>query len=203
MKGQSTSICVQCGELIRPDGACEQKTICKNCEAQQHYQRFGEEVLRLIRENKEACIQLTFAQLKRTPHQHMMNRLGKCRNPNAELMVIHFYGFSLVLTYDVPSVPVHNYLISNSFCGTSMTEFKKSRLLGYALEEQRGYFQIKGATGEALHLWKQPYKIEAKTDRVSDYRKEWRGGVLDYEGNQWGDTESFYIIGSLHRQTCL
>lgn len=46
-----------------------------------------------------------------------------------------------------------------------------------------------------LKLWKRPVHVGAHTRFDEDYRKEYYQGDLVYEGNEYGDTTSFYIIG--------
>jgi len=55
------------------------------------------------------------------------------------------------------------------------------------------------SNGKNLKLWETPYILEAQTDYDKDYRKEWKNGYLEYEGNEYGDTSEFYIIGCLEK----
>ena len=40
-------------------------------------------------------------------------------------------------------------------------------------------------------------RLYAQTEYDRDYRKEWINGVLEYEGNEYGDTSTFYFVGQL------
>ena len=59
------------------------------------------------------------------------------------------------------------------------------------------YAPVQLTNGMVLRVWDNPYIIEAATDYDKDFRKEWIDGFLEYEGNEYGDTSDFYIIGCL------
>ena len=42
-----------------------------------------------------------------------------------------------------------------------------------------------------------PGHIRAQTYADMDYRKEWYAGECYYEGNNYGDTSNFYMIGRI------
>lgn len=56
---------------------------------------------------------------------------------------------------------------------------------------------IKTESGEIIKLFASPYRLRAQTVYDTDYRKEWVNGYLVYDGNNFGDTTSYYIIGYL------
>ncbi len=102
--------------------------------------------------------------------------------------------------------------IRNQFCGkfsfadrrVTFTNFKKLGF-GYWVERclNEPYKEITLSNGHTLKLWNTPFILEATTDYDKDFRKEWIDGCLDYQGNEYGDTSTFYIIGSIDRKDCL
>lgn len=59
------------------------------------------------------------------------------------------------------------------------------------------FTKIQLSNGETLKLWKTPYLLYAVTNYDKDFRKEWCDGYISYEGNEYGDTSTFYIIGCI------
>lgn len=46
-----------------------------------------------------------------------------------------------------------------------------------------------------FNIWESPYQLRAQTVTDMDYGDRWEGLDLIHEGNKYGDTSSFYIIG--------
>lgn len=80
----------------------------------------------------------------------------------------------------------------------TFTELKKQGLLFWRSKcSCEDFSKITLSNGESLKLWKTPYLLHAVTDYDKDFRKEWVDGFLEYEGNEYGDTSTFYIIGCI------
>lgn len=80
----------------------------------------------------------------------------------------------------------------------TFTELKKQGLLFWRSKCACEVFsKITLSNGESLKLWKTPYLLHAVTNYDKDFRKEWVDGFLEYEGNEYGDTSTFYIIGCI------
>lgn len=78
----------------------------------------------------------------------------------------------------------------------TFTELKKQGALSWRLKcYDEDFSKIELSNGESLKLWKRPYLLHAVTNYDKDFRKEWVDGFLEYEGNEYGDTSTFYIIG--------
>lgn len=56
---------------------------------------------------------------------------------------------------------------------------------------------IKLKNGKKIYLYTKPVELCGQTYDDMDYRKEWYNGELEYEGNNYGDTSTFYFIGEL------
>ena len=63
--------------------------------------------------------------------------------------------------------------------------------------EQKKYYDVRISSGKYLNIWEKAVQIRAMTYYDQDYRKEWHGDWLSYEGNNFGDTSDFYIIGTV------
>lgn len=81
----------------------------------------------------------------------------------------------------------------------TMTEYKKSIDNYYVgqIKEEDAVKKYEWPTGETFLLQRFPSVLRAATDSDKDFRKEYRNGMLMYEGNNYGDTSNFYIIGTL------
>lgn len=51
--------------------------------------------------------------------------------------------------------------------------------------------------GQHVVVWNVPFRVRAQTVFDMDYRKEWNGDEIVYEGNNYSDTTAFYIIGNV------
>ena len=81
-----------------------------------------------------------------------------------------------------------------------MTEFKRKKGFSFISElkqlDNDALLKIDKGKFE-LCIWKEPILIRAQTYEDMDFRKEWSGGYLVYDGNNFGDTSKFYMIGSV------
>ena len=84
--------------------------------------------------------------------------------------------------------------------GITFTGLKKSRAWEWKdIEKSRLGSPLQIDESRSLQLWERPYNLYAVTEYDKDFRKEWKDGFLEYEGNNYGDTSEFYIIGSVQR----
>lgn len=80
----------------------------------------------------------------------------------------------------------------------SFTDLKTSKKMLWANHCYNEPFEpMVLSNGKTLKLWKTPYVLKASTEYDKDFRKEWQNGELVYEGNNWGDTSTFCIIGCI------
>lgn len=103
------------------------------------------------------------------------------------------YGYNLVVLHGLPS-----QFISFTKGSCTMTEFTKSNIFIWdKVNTERSKERIELTNGEVLCLWDNPYNLRAMTVSDMDYRKEYVYGELKYEGNNYGDTSDFLIVGSI------
>lgn len=136
-----------------------------------------------------------------------------CQDPFDVLYVRFFnkkYWLALdlviIFEYDIPK-PVIQSISSDYYSKAperdapnriTFTTFKKDKIGHWlSIDEERRAADIQISKDHILHLWNRPFVLEASTDYDKDFRKEWRDGYLEYEGNEYGDTSDFYIIGSV------
>ena len=111
---------------------------------------------------------------------------------------IHVLGVLVVL--HISEKKMEQYFSENVLVGreTTFTQLKVQRK---SIWVSRCYAEpnekILLSNGKALKLWERPYILKATTDYDKDFRKEWQDGELVYEGNNWGDSSTFYIVGCL------
>ena len=115
-----------------------------------------------------------------------------------DMFGLYTYGRILMIASEdylseskIPSRPIR--------CKVTMTNFKRknylSSLFGYYIED--GIISLEN--GFDLHLFEERLQLNAMTEYDRDYRKEWSGGELVYEGNNYGDTSAFYVLGIIRR----
>lgn len=199
----NTIICRSCGTRAINNRPLVPKRIieglCETCEMRIHYERATVKLVSEVMDSKSSSINLPYRQLKNESHYEIINRLAKCRKPYASAILIEFSMTTLVMVHEKQIDFVEKYLRRNYLESYSMTEFKTKRPYQWEkFDKESGSKCFTIHEKNTFHLWDNPLQIRAVTDRVSDYRKEWRFGVLEYEGNNFGDHEMFYIIGSIH-----
>ena len=78
------------------------------------------------------------------------------------------------------------------------TEFKRIGLIeSKSLMSDSEDMIVELNNGQKVCLYTKPVRLYAQTEYDRDYRKEWINGVLEYEGNEYGDTSTFYFVGQL------
>ncbi len=87
----------------------------------------------------------------------------------------------------------------DGICGeTRMTDLKKKYVFYDVLNCLKNFdsnFTALTSAEKLLHISSKPYLLNAMTDYDRDYGNIYHGEDLVKEGNQYGDTSEFYIIG--------
>ncbi len=120
---------------------------------------------------------------------NLASKIGKRYYKAGQLVMVYF-------PWDVRNL-YHKY---SDFAGRSFifSNFKKSGIYYWLKKcEDEPCSKILLSNGSTLKLWDIPFIIEAATNYDKDFRKEWKDGYLEYEGNEYGDTSTFYIIGCI------
>lgn len=116
----------------------------------------------------------------------------------------YYEKIELVIIYQIPREEMSALFSTKTPKGKNemtFTEFKKNKVSFWQdMDDVRGVCELPLDNGRALRLWNRPFFLKAVTDFDKDFRKEWRNGDLEYEGNNYGDTSEFYIIGSVIRR---
>jgi hypothetical protein len=212
-KNDNTIICSKCGIIAIEKRLTDNRQIpglCENCETKQLYCDYilGKKL------DSTKLFELTFSQLQVMNTVNLMSRLrhsygdapDDLNNAPFDTLIVRMrtfyrrrildYGFSLVIVYNLPS---RFYNLVNYSC--TMTEFKKSKIsLWNTINKERGQEQTLWSNGSTFHRWNHPYNLRAQTISDMDYRKEFNHGELVYEGNNYGDTSNFYIVGSISNE---
>ena len=137
----------------------------------------------------------------------------KCPDP-FDVLYVRFFEkkywllLELVVVYEIDRSLVQE--LENEFYAQSkgpsepnritFSNFKKSKMGKWlSVDDERKQDCIPLGGNQILNVWKRPFILEASTDYDKDFRKEWRNGELEYEGNNYGDTSDFFIIGSVEK----
>ena len=211
-KNDNTLKCDVCGGLAIKERRSPKRIIdglCEDCETKQLYYNHISD----LKLESAVIHSIGFAQVKIMKTTNLMSRLHPYHktsqksdddSPFDALLIdmwqiyrrrILSYGFYLVIVYGIPS---RCYSLSKDSC--TMTELTKSRVsLWDSINKERSKESITWSDGRVFNLWDCPYNLRAMTNYDMDYRKEFVYGELRYEGNNYGDTSDFYIIGSIKK----
>lgn len=78
------------------------------------------------------------------------------------------------------------------------TEFKQvGRIDKNFIKIGKRQRKCKLKNGKLMVIYDQPIMLFGQTYDDMDYRKEWHYGLLEYEGNNYGDTSTFYFVGEI------
>jgi hypothetical protein len=211
-KEANTIICSRCGQLAVDKRLINRRQIaglCESCEAKHLYCDY----IRGKNLEHAPAFKLTFRHLQNMKTVRLMGRLRHSygdapSNPDNkpfDVLAIHMstlyrrrildYGFSLVVVFDFPS---HFCSLVEGSC--TMTQFKKTWISHWhTMNTERSQESVLWSEGRMFHRWSRPYNLRAQTISDMDYRKEFNQGDLVYEGNNYGDTSNFYIVGSISK----
>ena len=92
--------------------------------------------------------------------------------------------------HDIPKVPVSGSITATEY---------KSGIIGWITLGNQPCTEILVVlkNDQKVRLFVKPYGFKAQTYFDIDYRKEWHNGEMVYEGNNYGDTSIFYIVGEI------
>ncbi|MCD7821972.1 MAG: hypothetical protein LUG64_07175 [Clostridiales bacterium] len=185
----NTIKCKKCGKIAIK----KQSELCSHCESLERYfessKLYKEFVVTKMESDchKETLSWYRFINARTIP---IMTRI---RKKDAVLLLDLDSGdkSKLIIVYDLP-----NGCGCLAKGGCTATKFKqKFRYEIQEMDRERAGETIQLTNGTNLHIWENPYHLYAVTDYDMDYRKEWYNGFLEYEGNNYGDTSDFYIVG--------
>ena len=162
---------------------------------------FFESYLRYLRGLKLAYKPSEFMygfQLKKIKTTPLMSRLNHtCSNElqYIDTLIINKGEVYLVIIH---KLPYEFSSIADQVGSWTMTELKNSYSYTFKhMNDERGGRKIHWDENTWLNVWAIPLHVRAVTNGDKDFRKEYEWGELVYEGNQYGDTSDFYIIGTL------
>lgn len=101
----------------------------------------------------------------------------------------------LVVMYILPK---HFRKIINGAC--TLTKFKQDAYLALFDDKYPVEFVKEISADENLNVWKNPYGLEAHTEANENYGSRWEGGELVEEGDYFGETSTFFIIGYISKR---
>jgi hypothetical protein len=146
---------------------------------------------------------LSFGTLKRMNSRQLMSRLrhsygsnptDSCHLPIDALFIDNFCEEFIVI-YKMP----HEFVDLPKY-GCTLTALKKTSITflryGGKCVEARN---IPLSEKSSLVLWERPFCLHAQTVSDMNYGDRWEGRDLVYEGNKYGDTSRFYIIGYIDK----
>ena len=147
---------------------------------------------------KRSSMYVNGHQLKHLQTTPLMSRLNHTRDDedlSIDVLILEICWVDVVIIHKLP-YEFRAYL--NDSVSWTMTELKQSNVLTFRnIDKERSVRKVDWDDKTFLNVWSAPLHLRAVTYGDKDFRKEYEGGYLVYEGNQYGDTSDFYIIGSL------
>lgn len=137
--------------------------------------------------------------------RHPINMTGYDADNYCDVLYVNIYdkkygiGDRLIILHDIPSNLVAG-LGEDTFDKENImtfTEFKSAGMGKWFVKcDKEPAKELILSNGRKINVWRKPVILHAVTDYDKDFRKIWRNGELIYEGNNYGDYSTFYIIGS-------
>lgn len=193
--------CEECGSLVRYFNRVE--GLCSRC---WHARFYVDDVVSFFEQDLEV-VQYSFSQIKEMRHEDLMGNLRVGERWISRTEKVPFDVLQIVLT----EWPLRICLIVNEHISShaeearigscTMTEFKKNYALFWRINRQKHNEIIRSIPlddNKELKIYKYPIYLRAMTSLDKDYRKEWHNDVLVYEGNNFGDTSDFYVVGEIN-----
>lgn len=154
--------------------------------------------LELSNKPSEFVYEFQLKKMRTTPLMSRLNHTCKDGEYRIESLIINIGRVNIVVIHGLP----YKYgFISNQGGSWTMTELKQDGYLAFDnIDKDRTIRKTHWDENTWLKIWSIPLHLRAVTNGDKDFRKEFEGGYLVYEGNQYGDTSDFYIIGSLEKK---
>jgi hypothetical protein len=191
-------ICEICSKQIEEEGR-ENPHICYDCETLQLYMKHiaSLDILQM------PCKTVSSVTLKRMNTRQLMSRLRHSYGDSPknvdqipfDVLYLDDFFEEYVVLYSMPSrfANLPKY-------GCTLTKLKQKGLafLRYSGTCKEGSI-LKLDDGVEFHVWERPYLLRAQTVSDMNYGDRWEGSTLVEEGNKYGDTSRFYIIGYIDK----
>lgn len=133
----------------------------------------------------------TIKLMSRLRHSYGDAPKDKTKEP-IDILLIETYHGALVVCYDAPQNSKYLY-----HYGCTLTTLKKEGPIhlfsGNTCVIKREL--PVPSLGKTFYVWERPYRLDAQTISDMDYGDRWEGQALVYEGNKYGDTSAFIILG--------
>ena len=186
--------CTKCGKEFILQKTNLKEQFCSSCSRTLKYHRY----LDSLDISKYKCESITLNELKKMRTRLLMSRLKHCMfsfpehfNHNVEhfdCLIIKDYDTDYLVIYNLP-----DEFKGISRAGYTMTELKKE---GWSILLEINKSPIYySAFNDKISFLDVPIDIYAQTFDDMNYGNIWHGDDLVEEGNQYGDTSTFYLIG--------
>lgn len=214
-----STTCENCGKpiLVKPQIKMVKMintARCWDCDKKLSYEDYVSKILKDL--NSPSIKKMSLTDFNKTPHTELMNNLSHCPqtqpafiyNENLgvcepapkkdvtkyflDAVLVDAGPFSLVLVYPNHDKPEYVHIWERAEGSAIMSDVKKQMKLHdwQKIVSEREYTEIPVNNHLVFRSWAKPFVVHAMTDNVRHYGKN---------RDQFGDTESFYIIGTLHQ----
>lgn len=190
--------CADCGDETVGRGETY-LDLCHECETEKMYRDYVS-TLDII---SPECETIFFPTIKRIQTRPLMSRLrhsygdapdDESKKP-IDVLFLDNFTEEYVVIYNLPdrfrNLPKY---------GCTFTKLKEKGLSflrhGKTCKE---FTTITLSPSYTFHIWERPYCLHAQTISDMNYGDRWEGRDLVWEGNKYGDTTKFFIIGYLDK----
>lgn len=200
-------ICSKCGnQYYRHAVKDPQKGLCYSCRAEETRKQAEKEYLEFWGSYDSTALKVCrysvydLQNIKLVPFMSQFHSSQKkAKLPYYDALILHTVIGDLFIVHSghynnkiqFPTYGIKEYI---------MSDIKKNsfRALFHIDDEKPDSgVTFKLSDNQLVNVWKRPFKIRAQTVYDKDYRTEWNGDEIVYQGNYFSDTSNFYVIGNL------
>lgn len=178
--------------------------VCRRCKGILHYQHYIDK----MDFSRLSILSMSFEDFKHSRTMRLMSRLrhsydgiytSKKDTESFDILLLSLKEKQFVIYYDKT-----NELDRLSEYECTLTELKKNNG-SYLLDDDtcKIYRKIQRRDvfdGRMFYVFSKPYTLKAQTVSDTDYGNEYHGDELVFEGNLYGDTSAFSVLGFLAKE---
>ena len=152
-----------------------------------------------FRQFREMRTRTIMSRLRHSYDKFVLDDL-KAEHQSIDVLYLTAFGAKFVIIYDLP---LDFQYLNKASC--TLTDLKKTGLYFlYSGDTCRISKEVSIDIDEFFYIWEVPYKLHAQTISDMYYGDHWywAGKNLNevIEGNKYGDTSSFYILGYISKK---
>lgn len=200
-------ICSKCGnQYYRYAVKDPQKGLCYSCQAEETRKQAEKEYLEFWGSYDSTALKICRYSVYDLKHENLVSFMSQfhilqknSKLPYYDALILHTVIGDLFIVHSdrynkkiqFPTSGIKEYI---------MSDIKKNSFRAlFHIDDEKPDSDVtfKLSDNQLVNVWKRPFQIRAQTIYDKDYRTEWNGDEIVYQGNYYGDTSDFYVIGDV------